>query len=76
MMKLKDLEGSHPKTEKEDGARDPHLSQKPTMTKGTTNSSHSCHKLLPTPWDDEQESWRHPLPCSKMKNSKISACGC
>jgi len=61
------------------GRRDecfPHPSQKKTTTMRRMMNSSTCSlESWPTPWDNERESQRNPLPCSEMRNSKISACG-
>ena len=75
MMKEKALEGSQMRVGKEDGTRDQHPSQKKTtMTPKMTNSLTCSRGSWPTPWDNEEESRRNPLPCLGARNTKISAC--
>jgi len=53
-----------------------HPSQKKTTTMRRMMNSSTCSlESWPTPWDNERESQRNPLPFSEMRNSKISACG-
>ena len=73
MINGKGLRGSKERVRKEDGIRDPHLGQKPTMRQEMTNSSQLYHESWPTPWAYGQESHRNPLPCLKMRSTKILA---
>jgi len=76
MMREKGLEENQTRAGKEDGTRDPYSSQKETtMTPKTTNSLTCSDRSWPTPWDNERESQRNPLPCLGTRNTKISACG-
>jgi len=76
MMMGKDLEGSQMRIEKEDGTRDEHPSPKKTTATSRMINSLACSLgSWPTPWDNEQESQRNPLPCLCTRNTKISACG-
>jgi len=76
ILREKDMEGSQMKVGKENGVRDPHPSlNKTTMTPRTTNNLTCSHESWQTPWDNEQESQRNPLPCLEKRNRKIYACG-
>jgi len=76
MMMEKDLEESQTRVGKEDGTRDRHPSQnKTTMVPRTMNSLGCSLESGPTPYDNEPESQWNLLPCSKMRNTKISTCG-
>jgi len=72
MVRDKDLEGIQMRVGKEDGTRDPHPSEKKmTMSPKTKNSLTCSHWSWPTPWENEQESQRNPLPCLETRNTKI-----
>ena len=76
MTKGKGLDERQTRVRKEDGTRDPQLSQKLTLMRETTNSSPPCHELWPAPWDEEQETQRNLLPCLETRNMKTYASGC
>jgi len=75
MIREKDLGGDQMRAGREDQTRDLHSSQKTTMTQRTTNSLTCSPESWPMPWDNVQQSQWNPLPCSKMRNTKIYACG-
>jgi len=74
-MREQDLGGDQMRAGKEDGTRDRHPSQRTKMRPRTTNSLTCFHESWSMLWDNVSESQRSPLPCSKMRNTKIYACG-